>query len=194
MTLAIILLSAAALIILLLIIPLGVGIKYENGVFFIFKIAFFSFDVPLKGAFKRAEKKNKKKTKGEKKQPSPEKALDRGIVGIDFLLSVFGDTHAFVRRHFSLKGFDLEIELGTNDAAATAVSVGALWGISCNLLALIDRLVCVKKPHIDIKPRFNTSTFTVKAQGIIVARPVHIIAVSAIFVYKYLQYKNNKED
>lgn len=190
---AIILMVIAVLIILLLSVPVGIGLKYENGTFFIFKIAFFSFSIPFEKAFLKKRKKSSSQT-GEKSKNGPEEAINSGIMGVDFLLDVFGTSRTYVRKHTSLEGFELKITLGASDAALTAIGAGSLWALSYNLLGLVDKLIWVKEPRIDIKPVFNQTAFEVSYQGIIVTRMAHIIAVALIFAYKYLKYKKQKKE
>ncbi len=196
MSLAVIIITGiAVLIILLLFVPLGIGLKYENGAFLIFKIAFFSFDIPFEKKLMKKKKRGSKSKANEKSESKPEEALNSGIMGVDFLLDVFGASRAYVRRHMSLEGFELKIILGASDAAITAIGAGSLWALSYNLLGLIDKLLWVKEPRIDIKPVFNQTAFEVSCKGIIATRMAHIIAVALIFAYKYLKYKKqNKED
>lgn len=191
---AVILIIIAVLIIVLLFIPVGIGLKYENGVFFIFKIAFFSFDIPFEKKLVGKNKKNTEKESSEKGENKPEKALNSGITGIDFLLDVFGSSRAYVRRHTALEDFELRITLGASDAALTAIGAGGLWALSYNLLGLIDKLLWVKEPHIDIKPSFNQTAFEASCKGIITTRTAHIIAVGIIFAYKYFKYKKQKRE
>lgn len=175
-----------AVLILILYIPLGVGLKYENGAFIIVKLAFKNFEIPLKKVL------NKPKKKSEKTEKGPEEEFEKSIVGLDFILSLFGDFRRFVRKRFSLSGFELKITFGTADAASTAVLSGHLWSLSYNLLALVDKLVYVDNPKVEIIPVFNEATFSAKAQGIIKTRLAHIIAAAIVFAYKFLKYKRNK--
>lgn len=175
-----------AVLVLILYIPLGVGLKYENGAFIIVKLAFKNFEIPLKKVL------NKPKKKGDKKEKNPEEEIEKSIVGLDFILSLFGDFRRFVRKRFSLCEFGLTIAFGTADAASTAVLSGHLWSLSYNLLALVDKLVYVDNPKVDITPVFNEATFSARAQGIIKTRLAHIIATAIVFAYKFLKYKRNK--
>ncbi|MCD8049570.1 MAG: DUF2953 domain-containing protein [Clostridia bacterium] len=179
---------------IVLFIPLGIGARYEEGVFVIVKIAFFSVKQPfeMKPKDKGGEKK-KKKEKKPKEEKEPGKELERGAVGLDFILELLGDFRRFVRKKIALEDFELTIEIGTSDAAATAIGTGALWGLSYNLLALLDKLVEVKEPKIDIKPSYNELTFSIAAQGIIVTRAAYIIAVAAVFAVKYLRYRHKNK-
>ncbi len=174
-----------------LFLPLGIGARYEEGVFVIVKIAFFSVKQPfeMKPKDEGGEKKKKKKEKPESEKTSGEE-LERGAVGLDFILDLLGDFRRFVRKKIALEDFELTIEMGTSDAAATAIGTGALWGLSYNLLALLDKLVEVKKPKVEISPSYEKPTFSVTAQGIIVTRAAYIIAVAVVFAVKYLKYRH----
>lgn len=176
-----------AVLILILYIPLGVGLKYENGAFIIVKLALWNFDIPLEKLLNRPKKK-----KAKEKEIKPEKELEKSIVGLDFVLSLFGDFRRFIRKRISLTEFALKVTFGTADAASTAVLSGHLWSLSYNLLALIDKLIYVDNPKVEVVPIFNEATFSITAGGIIKTRLAHIIATAIVFAYKFLKYKRNK--
>ncbi|MBQ3110976.1 MAG: DUF2953 domain-containing protein [Clostridia bacterium] len=177
-----------AVLILILYIPIGIGLKYENGTFVIVKIAFKNFNIPLKKVLNKPKKKGKK----EEKKKS-EKELEKSIVGLDFVLSLFGDFRRFVRKRFSLSQFELKVTFGTAEAASTAVLTGHIYSLSYNILALIDKLMYVDNPRVEVTPVFNDATFSANAQGIIRTRLAHIIATATVFAYKFLKYKRNKK-
>ncbi len=177
-----------AVLILILYIPIGVGLKYENGTFVIVKIAFKNFNIPLNKVLNKPKKKGKK----EEKKKS-EKELEKSIVGLDFILSLFGDFRRFVRKRFSLSQFELKVTFGTAEAASTAVLTGHIYSLSYNILALIDKLMYVDNPRVEVTPVFNDATFSANAQGIIQTRLAHIIATATVFAYKFLKYKRNKK-
>lgn len=177
-----------AFLIFVLYMPLGVGAKYENGAFFIVKIAFFSFEIPVN----RVIKPTKKKKKSEKKEKKPEEEIDKAVIGLDFILSLLGDFRRFVRARISLYKFDFAVTFGTADAASTAVLTGHMWSLVYNLLALVDKIVYVDNPKVNVTPVFNDATFSIKASGIIKTRLAHIIATAVVFAYKFLKYKRNK--
>ncbi len=175
------------IIIVVLFMPLGLGIKYENGAFLIVKVSVFSFNISFEKIVDRFLNKPK-----EKKETDIEKEIDKSIVDVDFIISLFGNFRRFVRKRFNLTKFDLDVEIGTAEAASTAVLTGMLYGFAYNLLALIDQLVLVKDPKVNVKPQFNDAVFALTLRGIITARLVHIIATAIVFAYKLLKYKINK--
>ena len=114
-------------------------------------------------------------------------------MGLDFVLSLFGDFRRFVRKRFSLSQFELKVTFGTAEAASTAVLTGHIYSLSYNILALIDKLMYVDNPRVEVTPVFNDATFSANAQGIIRTRLAHIIATATVFAYKFLKYKRNKK-
>lgn len=192
MTIYIVLAIITAISAFILFVPVGIGAKYENGAFAIFKIAFFSFEIPVK---KTVRKKSKSK-KNDGKKPDKEKIVGghfkKCVSTLDFVLSVFGDFRRFVRKRVSLSNFDMTVKVGTANAASTAVCTGHLWSLSYNILSLIDKIVYVDNPKVDIVPMFNEATFSVSVKGIIKTRIAHIIAAAIVFAYKFLKYKKNK--
>lgn len=177
-----------AVLILILYIPIGVGLKYEDGTFIIVKIAFKNFNIPLNKVLNKPKKKGKKD-----EDKKSENELEKSIIGLDFILSLFGDFRRFVRKRFSLSNFELKVTFGTAEASSTAVLTGHLYSLSYNILALIDKLLYVDNPLVEVTPVFNNATFSAKAQGIIKTRLAHIIATATVFAYKYFKYKRNKK-
>lgn len=188
MTLYIILGVAVVLFVLLLFLSVGIGVRYENGGFMIVKISFFSFNISFEKILNRFSKKK------DKKETDIEKEIDKTIVDIDFVISFFGASRDFIRKKFTLDEFYLDVNIGTAEAASTAVLSGMLYTFAYNLLALINQLVYVDNPKVVVSPQYNDATFKMVVSGIIKARVVHIIAVVFIFVFKYLKYKKHKEE
>ncbi len=174
-----------AVLVILAYIPIGIGAKYDNGVFVIVKISVFKFNIKL-------NKKVKKLSKKDDKSSSAEEEINKSIIGLDFILSLLGDFRRFVRKRFSLEDFNINIVFGTSEASSTAVASGAFWALIYNLIGLIDMLVQVKKPYIDIKPIFNDAVWNLTAEGVIVSRPVHVVATAFVFVCKFLKYKKSR--
>lgn len=174
------------IIAILLVVPVGLGIKYENGGFVIVKVSFFSINISFEKILDKILSKPKEK---KTENADIEKEIDKSIVDIDFIISLFGDFRRFVRKRFILKQFDLNVEIGTAEASSTAVITGMLYGFAYNLLALIDQLVMVKDPKVDVKPQFNDAVFKLTLRGIITARLVHIISAAIVLAYKFLKYK-----
>ncbi|MGM9552362.1 MAG: DUF2953 domain-containing protein [Clostridia bacterium] len=185
MNLIIILGILFAILILILCIRVGIGVKYDNGIFMIVKIAVFKYEFKFNRKVKKLSQKNFRDS-------DAKKTIDKSIVGVDFILDLLGDFRKFVRKRVSLEDFQLNITFGTAEASSTAVSAGALWAISYNLLGLIDKLVLVKKPKVDIKPVFNEATWNMSVSGIVTSRLAHIITVAIVFAIKYFNYKKNK--
>ena len=179
-----------AVLILILYTPIGIGLKYEDGAFIIVKVAFWKFNIPLKKVLNKPKKKKEKTDDAPKK---PEKELEKSIIGLDFILSLFGDFRRFVRKRFSLSQFELKVTFGTADAASTAILTGHLYSLSYNILALIDKLIYADNPKVEVNPVFNDATFSATAKGIIQTRLAHIIATATVFAYKFFKYKRNKK-
>ena len=182
-----------AVLIFIAFVPIGIGVRYEKNAFILVRIAFLSFSVPIKKKIKtkRAPKKDGKKPSESEKTGGAEE-LEKSAVGLDFILDLLGDFRRFVRRGLKMEKFNLKIEIGVADAAATAIATGALWGTAYSLLALLERLFIIKKPVVNVVPRYNEEVFSLSAGGIIVTSIAHIIAVGLILWIKYSKYKKSK--
>jgi len=183
-----------AVLAIILFVPIGVGLGYEKGILLILKIGFIKLSKPitLGGGKNKPEKKEKKPEKREA-LPEPEKELDREINYLDFILELAGDFRRFMREKLSIEDLDINVRLGTGDAASTAVLTGVTWGLLANVIKLVDLLAKVKKPYYNVEPCYNDATFSVSARGILVSRLAYIIAVAIVLAYKYMKYKNTQK-
>lgn len=179
-------------LILILFIPIGIGMKYEKNALILVRIAFLSFSVPIKKKIKKKSPPKKNKEPKKKEDMKGAEELERSALGLDFILDLLGDFRRFARKGLKLEKFELKIEIGVQDAAVTAIATGALWGAAYSLVALLERLFIIKKPVVNVNPRYNEEVFALTARGIIVTSIAHIIAVGLILWIKYLKYKNSK--
>ena len=157
---------------LIIILLLPVKIKVDSNDILVYKLKFLFFKIDI----------------------SIEEILSKkGKFGIDFILSFLMETKKFLRKRFKANTVNINVSVGTADAASTAVVSGSLYGIFYGILGLIDRFIFIPKPLVNINPQFNSATFTFLLEGIIKTRIVHIIATAIIFAYKFLKYKKEEK-
>ena len=99
---------------------------------------------------------------------------------------LFSDTTKLLRKYVSLDFFELKIDIGTGDAATTAIAAGTLWGAIYGLLGALGTLIYVEKHNVQINPVYTNSSFNLEGECIFKSRIVHIIIiVITILIKKY---------
>ena len=160
------------LLILIIILFLPVKIKvYSNDILlYKLKLLFFKVDISIEEILSK-----------------------KGRFGLDFILSFLMETKKFLRKKFKADIVNINVNVGTADAASTAVVSGTLYGVFYGILSIVDRFIFIPKPLVNINPQFNSATFTFSLEGIIKTRIVHIIATAIIFAYKFFKYKKQEK-
>ena len=98
---------------------------------------------------------------------------------------------SYARRHLSIKSVDFEIRFGFDNAAATGISTGAIWGMGSFILKVIDSLIGIKKINMQVNPDFDNKIFEIYLKTILIMRPIHFIIIVGQ-VLKTYNYVNNK--
>ena len=136
----------------------------------------------------------KKKIRSNKKVKSTSKnkeAENEGVLFADRLVEAqekirrFYEIHTKLSRHtkkyLNVEKFTIKIEVGTGDAATTAISVGALWAVVYNFIGALGMIVYIDNPDTEIVPNYQETEFKTNARCIISCRIVHIIFIIISF-------------
>lgn len=117
-----------------------------------------------------------------------------------FIWSLFRRFFAAMRYKIKIPVWRITLDFGTDNAAATGMLYGSVWGAVGTIYPLLARYAYVVYPMIDITPDFYGKRFDIKMKSIIKVRPVHIInaAVPPLLTYlkEYLKTsskQNNKD-
>ena len=98
-----------------------------------------------------------------------------------------------IGKYAYVEKLDLNITVGTSNAATTAVTVGSLWASVYSLLGVIAGIVPVEKHNVNISPDYVNTVFSLSGKCIIKCRMVHIIIIiRAIFMI--INPKKGKEE
>ncbi len=97
--------------------------------------------------------------------------------------------YLYAKRHLSVELVDFNVRFGFKDAATTGMSNGAIWGICCSLLSLIDSLFGIKKINLQINPDFCNKVFEFYLKTILIMKPIHIIIMLGSLVKTYIMLK-----
>lgn len=117
-----------------------------------------------------------------------------------FIWSLLRRFFAAMRYKIKIPVWRITLDFGTDNAAATGMLYGSVWGAVGTIYPLLARYAYVVYPMLDITPDFYGKRFDIKMKSIIKVRPVHIInaAVPPLLTYlkEYLKTssKQNKND
>lgn len=96
-------------------------------------------------------------------------------------------------RYVQVKSIELNIKVGTSDAATTAIGVGALWAAVYSLIGVVASIVTVDKHNVNIVPDYVNAVFSLNGKCIIRSRVVYIIII-AITILMKINPKKGKEE
>ena len=163
-----------------------------NNIFLRFKFLGIPIKIPLK------QKKSKKvplKDSKNKEQKLSFKAFKENVSSLKEVYEsqkhILKDMLSYVRKHTSIKSVDFKIHFGLDNAAATGISTGAIWGMGSFVLKIIDSLIGIKKINMRVDPDFNNKVFEIYSKTILIMKPIHLI-ITVGQVLKTINYVNNK--
>ena len=175
------------LLILLLIAPVKVLIQYENEKLklnvFLYGIKVFSLKKEEASPPKEPEEKVEKFEKDTKK------------LSLKFsdTLNLCKTAVRLLRKYVSVKCVELRINVGTGDAASTAISTGILWAAVYNLLGIVGRIMYIDKHTVEISPVYVGQVFDATGKCIIKSRVVYIIIIAISILFKIKSLKGKEE-
>ena len=113
-----------------------------------------------------------------------------------FIWSLLRRFFAAMRYKIKIPVWRITLDFGTDNAAATGMLYGSVWGAVGTIYPLLARYAYVVYPMLDITPDFYGKRFDIKMKSIIKVRPVHIInaAVPPLLTYlkEYLKTSSNQ--
>lgn len=144
----------------------------------------------------------KKIDKNKKREPRKKEkfSFETFKKNVSALKEVYGDSKAeishmlsYVRKHTTVNRIDFRIQFGFDNAAATGISTGAVWGVGTFFLKVIDSLIGIKKINMQVNPDFDNKVFKIYSKTILIMRPIHFIIIYRRIVktYKYIKNKIN---
>ena len=115
-----------------------------------------------------------------------EKKSDSALSKIRKITKISRTAARLMKTRVSVEEAEINIRIGTGDAAVTAVSTGALWAAAYNFLGVVGRLMYIKKHEVQIVPDYANSVFSPDVKCIIKSRVVYIIII-AITIFSILK-------
>ncbi len=198
LTVALIIIFALILLIgAFLITPLQFGLEVvktarTNKTLLYFRLFGIPIKIPLKPEAK-SENKNQK-IKQRKESPLSFENFKENISDFKEMYETskadLKDMLSYVRHHISVERIDFEIRFGFDNAAATGISTGAIWGMGSFILKVIDTLIGIKKINMQVNPDFNNKIFEIYSKTILIMRPIHFIIILKKVIKTYMYIKN----
>lgn len=180
---------AAILIILICILfgPLKVKIDLHtnklNATFFLFNIPVFKL--------KRSQKEDSESSS--KKSADFTKETEKITVKLKRFTDTFGITVKLLRKFVGIKDLNLNIIVGTGDAALTAISVGALWAVVYRVLGIVGSICYIDEQSVEITPDYTETVFSLNGDCIIKSRIAYIIFIVITILMKIKSRKGKEE-
>lgn len=185
---------AAVIVIILIICILSMPLRAElsfRGKEFLVRI--FLFGIPVMILKPKGEKRKTEKKSPEKEAESFRKKTMSLRERIARFTDVCKTTVRLLHRYATVEKINLKINVGTGDAAITAISTGALWAAVYSLLGIVGSIVYIKKHEVEITPCYQQSIFETEGKCIFKSRPVHIIIIALTILRKINHLKGKEE-
>lgn len=179
-------LICAAVLIVPLFLPMELDVSFSNGKREI---------VPKIGTvtLRKKTKTRQNAQSAEKQRQGFEKKLKGATRNIKSFCAAKKTAAALCKRYVRVKNPHLEIQLGTGDAALTAICTGAMWAATAGFFALIGTISRMDKPKTDIQPVYNEACFRYDGGCIICARIGYIILIMLCTLRKLKPEKGREE-
>ncbi len=186
---------AAILIILIciLFLPLKVEAFYKEKKL---KIAVFIMGIPvykLSPDIKSKKKENTSKENSPKRVEEVEKDVLTLGERIEHYAEIYNNTVKLLRKYVAIDKVDLIIDVGTGDAATTAVGTGLLWSAAYRLISIIGSIMYINKHHVEINPIYTNTAFSLDGKCIIKSRIAYIIFIAITILMKIKSRKGKEE-
>lgn len=181
------------ILICILFLPLKIEVSYKEK-----KLGLAAYIIGIPLYKKDSLLKSKKGEKHSEKNPQErvgELEKDAFTLGerIEHYAEIYNNTVKLLRKYAEISNLDLKIEVGTGDAATTAVGTGALWGVVYRLIAIIGSIMYINKHHVDINPVYTNTVFSLEGECIIKSRIVYIIFIMTTILIKIKSRKGKEE-
>ncbi len=158
-------------------------------------ICFRVFGIPVRIKLNSTVKKTKTKSQKEQESKLSFRNFKENISDFKEIYNTskkeLKEMLSYVKQHLTIKRVDFSIHFGFDNAAATGISTGAIWGMGSFILKVIDSLIGIKKIDMQVNPDFNNKIFEIYSKTILIMRPIHFIIILRQ-VLKTYKYVNNK--
>jgi len=201
-TALLIIIGIISFLILLLICPVSLTVDLNDQLKVIIRYLFVKINIKPKEQknkkeLKKSEEPKKKKRKNPFKEMVKEEGLSAAISKVCFLVKMTMDKQADLISHIIIRKFRLNISVGGNDPAITAMEYGAVCATVYPLRGLAASLMNFKENQVNIISDFNSEESKVIFHAKIQLRPIFILTAVISAAWQYLIYiikeKNSKK-
>lgn len=186
---------AAVLIILIciLFLPLKVEVSYKEKKL---KIVVFIMGIPV-NKITPAIKSKKKESTSKENSPKRVEEVEKDVLTfgekIEHYAEIYNNTVKLLRKYAAIDKVDLIIDVGTGDAATTAVGTGLLWSAAYRLISIIGSIMYINKHRVEINPIYTNTVFSLDGKCIIKSRIAYIIFIAITILMKIKSRKGKEE-
>lgn len=182
---------AAILIILIGILFLPLKIEASYGEKYI-PVKIFIAGIPV---FKFTPKKTQKQPDRSPNEKAVKLEKDMWTIGerIKHFADLYTTTVRLLKKYVSIDSVKLQIDVGTGDAASTAISTGVLWGAVYGLLGIIGSIMYINKHDVHINPVYEKAEFSFDGKCIIKSSIAYIIFIAITILIKIKSRKGKEE-
>lgn len=179
-----------ALIILILSLNLKVITEYKDKKFY---LEIYFGGIKLSGG-KVKEKKENKPDKLKKTGETEKEKIDLDTVKkyINIFSELFSDIKKifkYFRRKIKSDVFEIDLTFGMLDAAETGIATGVIWAAIGSFYPIIDSIIAIDEPVINVNPKFNCEYFNLEYKGVYKLKLFHIIYIGISALKLFLKYK-----
>lgn len=152
----------------------------------------FKKNLNFDGTKKKSDKKSKRKK--EKKQLTVTEKLEWLRDTFDRIREIQSKTSSKTRKSVFFQRIHLKISFGLEDAFVTGTSIGIIWAVLYNLVAIISRFFHIAEPEFEVTPVYDEEIFDAEGECIVSFRLVNIIfaLISVGISYYKTKPKHNK--
>lgn len=184
------------ILLIILLLPIHVIILYEESLIIKLRLLFFTYTI-----FSGENSESKENIEESNKSVSDNAKLDKvspksilrkkGFKGfVEFASDILKLGVSILRKilkRTTIKELELEVKVGCEDAASTAVRFGQICTVIYPLISILTSRNIPKKYHIDVSPDYKNESCSVKFKLRIYARLFYIIYTVIIFSRRYVK-------
>ncbi|MDD4699360.1 MAG: DUF2953 domain-containing protein [Oscillospiraceae bacterium] len=196
-----IILGVVVVICLLLLAPVKVEVILQDKLSATFKYLFIKHKIhnvnPLLDDKPEIPAEEESDKLGYIKELIEEKGFAGAITELCDILKLFLKKAERLIPHIIVSKFNLIIQVGSDDAAITALEYGAVCAVAYPALGFVESLVKFKKQKIDISCDYNNENSVLEMNAILKIRLFFLIRAFNSFVLSYIKNaigNNNKKD
>lgn len=192
------------LLLILLYIPLGVQIGFHNGQPSVAVVyGFLRFPINLEKKQQKPKEQQKKPSSAKKEKSTPKitskwdkiKDEDGLMAALDWAFDQVKDVLdqlRYVLRRLVISPFHLTIRVGGEDAAATAITCGAVDAVIYPFAGWLCTAVDVRRKNIEVVPQYN-GEYDLDFDTTVHLRPIYAIKAAVCTLIQYIKLNIKKE-